>query len=798
MHFHEDDDVEEMHEVKPSFALDDAPRGGRRDDSEIPATEDAAGLAGNSRFFNDEEKPTDAVDDRSNRLRRESLLPMNFVLDQLRLEVDRSDLYVDLIIFIPFLVLFIVLFQMDRDVEKNFYVMNAIRSQYQNTEFPQNQYKLDIFRQEMSQGLRLWVELDKHYFDIGNQGDWGSFLTDVIVNTTWDCSNMSVKHPGLWAARGQMLLIGALRLRTLRNRIDSCAVDTHLYPSNLSAMPRSCFATNFDRSNEDRSQLCPSVSDPINTSNPYLFTYYGADEVPGISILGNLDTIYPNGGHIFQLPFNDYSCGDAFAAANQAVNNPCAFADNWGTRFIAIEFFIYTPHSDTFHSVKYFSEVTASGWWWNNFQLRSFSVYSPKDQPQLTFAGIFFVFILYYVFSFVYQAIVAAKEKRLMVHILQLWTFFEAANLACFMATFIIHFIWVTKSLAAAESVKFPFAQTYPDHLDVIQALYYTVVVVNCVNTIITFLKLLKYVRLNAQFGVITRTLAAAAQGLVGVLVLFGFVVTSYAIAGWSLFGINMPEFRNIGTAFSSLLRLLVGESKYDDMKAVNRFLAGAYFWSFLILALYLLLNSIIAILSDTFAKISGRAVTMSMNEAIVRKIQFFRLYLKPSNLFRIARGIVTRNSESKYILRVIEQLQHVAENEEAAIAEQRIQRKKMRAGNIDGAAAWPFDPVLDDDEPIIVHMKFADFLTWVDPELYQGLTQLYFEYTWDDLINEYDDYKKASEEVDRKQMMTMVEAGVMRVVANDLTKVDQLDHVLETLESHVEAMIEAVVATRH
>ena len=46
--------------------------------------------------------------------------------------------------------------------------------------------------------------------------------------------------------------------------------------------------------------------------------------------------------------------------------------------------------------------------------------------------------------------------------------------------------------------------------------------------------------------------------------------------------------------------------------------------------------------------------------------------------------------------------------------------------------------------------------------------------------------------------MMTMVEAGVMRVVANDLTKVDQLDHVLETLESHVEAMIEAVVATRH
>jgi hypothetical protein len=793
------DEVGEEMEVKPSFALDD------RSFAPEAAKDGSGQTAGGSRFLQDDADPQQsdllgdngsALDERSNRLRRESLLPVSFVLDQLRLEVERSDLYVDMIIFLPFLILFITLFQIERNVEQNFYVMNAIRSQYQQTEFPGVAARMDTFRQEVTTGLRLWVELDLHYADIGNQGDWGDFLNDAVIATTWDCvGDTAATHEGLYAARGQMLLVGAMRLRTLRNNPRSCGVFKDIYSMNASVIPQTCYAIDFDKNSEDRNQLCPDIRDPANASEP-LIRYRSANEIPGIPILGNLNQLYPSRGHVVEIPFNSYSCDQAAAIGALVTSGICTFADNWATRFIVLEMFLYTPSTDSFHSVKYYSEVTASGYWWNSFQLRSFGVYSELNQSNLIFGCFFFAFIVYYLFSLFYQSVVAIKEKRFLKHIFQLWTFFEVANLAFFMTTFIIKFIWVKKSLAAADALRFPFPQQYPDHLDVIQTLDYTVIVINCVNTIITFLKLLKYVRLSAQLGVITRTLAACTQSMMGVLVLFGFVVLSYAIAGWSLFGINMAEFRDIGTSFSSLLQLLVGANMYDGMKEVNRFLAGAFYWSYLILALYLLLNFIIAILSEAFAKISGRAVAMSLDEMLVRKLQFFRMYLLPRNLLRIARGVFSRKTESSYILRVVEQLANVAENEETAIAEQRVQRKKMRAQNIDGAAAWPFDPVLDDDDQIVVYMRFADLLTWIEPDCYEGLSQLYFEYTWDELINEYDDFKKASEQVDSKQMMQMVEAGVMRVVANDLAKVDQLDHVLETLESHVEAMIEAVVAT--
>lgn len=810
MDFQQNETGEEMEEVRPSFALDYDESG--HDDGQpknkTAAVEKNLGggeeTAANRFFIDDEPHQSDgdgmsAVDERSNRLRRESLLPVSFVLDQLRLEIERGRLSLDLIVFIPFLVLFIVFIQMDRQVEENFFVMNALRQQYLRTEFPSVDSRLDTFRQEMTMGLRLFVELDMTYADIGNAGDWGDFFQTAVVDSTWNCrGNVDAINPALYAARGQMLAIGAMRIRTLRNNPRSCGVYKDLYPKNASKMPQTCYAVDFHAYSEDREQLCPTITNPNNASEP-LIRYYDGDSVPGIPILGNLNILYPNGGHIVEFPFNNMSCAMAQTVADSLLSDACTFVDDWATRFVVTEMFFYSPNTDKFQSLKFYSEPTSGGFWWHSLQFRSFGVYSSiQDESNFILGCFVFAFVVYYLFSLIYQTVQAIREKMFVQHVLQLWTFFEFANLGFFMATFMIKFIWVSKSKEASKEIRFPFQQRYPDHLDAIQTLDYTIVVINCVNTMLTFLKLLKYVRLNAQLGVISRTLAACAGAMVGVLILFGFVVLSYAIAAWSLFGINMPEFRDIGTSFSSLLLLLIGLSLYEQMKDVNRFLAGAFFWSYLILALYLLLNFIIAILSESFEKISGRSVATSMDEILVRKMQYLRLYLLPSNVLRILKGIVTRKTETSYILRMVEQLGNVAENEETAIAEQRVQRKKMRAQSIDGAAAWPFDPVLDDDDSIVVYMRYADLLTWIDPEVYNGLSQLYFDYTWDDLINEYDDFKKASEEVDSKQMMNMVEAGVLRVVANDLVKVDQLDHVLATLESHVDAMIEAVVATGH
>lgn len=763
---------------------------------------------GGRQFAAVEAGENDAADreDRVGQLRRETQIPMNFVIERLQQKLDGSELYLDLLIFVPFLIMFVFFFMSGRDTEANFYVMQGIRNQYQATEYPSNAYKMAMFRQQMAQGMRLWVELDKGYFDMGNQGDYQSYLTDAFIPTTYNCGEGQEEtyptNAAFRSVRGQTLLLGATRFRTIRARINSCEVDKGLYPKNRSLFPGTCYAIGFDGDVEDTGPFCTDQKD-LN-GNP-LFVYRGCSSVPGVPLVG-YNGVYHCGGYMFEIPFNQ-SCKNAMEIANQAMgNDQCTFNDQWGTRLMVTEFFAYSPLTDSFHSIKLFQEVDASGWWRMNFLLRSFQVWSPKMVPQLVFELFFLLFVLYYWVVYVYNLVKAYQSSETLSYLLAMWNVLELANLVCFMVVFGVRFTWIAKSREA--NIQFPLPNTYPKNLDALQTLYDMQVMANSVNTLLTFLKVLKYVRLSSMLGILTRTLAMCQQSIAGVLVLFALVVLSYAIAGWSLFGVNMEEYRTLGIAIASSLQVLVGDSNYEDMRRTNRFLAGLYFWSYLILGLFLLLNFIIAILSDSFAKVSGRAFAQSFEELLIRFVQNMQAFLVPSNVKRIVRGLCSGNSEPKLIRQVISQLEERKKVEEGILQTQRDEKLKqlqeMEAASADPNAQnkdtifqnkeqFQYDPMLDGDEEIIVNMRHADLEAFVDPQTFDLLTQHFFDYTWDEMMNDYDDAKKTSEEVDKRLMFDKVSNGVMRVVGDDLQKIEQLDEVLTTLEKHVREMIETI-----
>ena len=80
----------------------------------------------------------------------------------------------------------------------------------------------------------------------------------------------------------------------------------------------------------------------------------------------------------------------------------------------------------------------------------------------------------------------------------------------------------------------------------------------NAVNTILTCLKILKFVRLNDQLNILTRTLRAAQHNIIGILTIFLIVLTAYALTGNLLFGNGLEEYKDFSTSFSTLLRLLL------------------------------------------------------------------------------------------------------------------------------------------------------------------------------------------------------------------------------------------------
>ncbi|CUG86210.1 Hypothetical protein, putative [Bodo saltans] len=181
------------------------------------------------------------------------------------------------------------------------------------------------------------------------------------------------------------------------------------------------------------------------------------------------------------------------------------------------------------------------------------------------------------------------------------------------------------------------------------------------------------------------------------------------------------------------------------------------------------------------------------MEELLLRYYQNMKAFLRPDNIKRIFKGIASGNSEPKLIRSLMRQLEERLKLEEDILNRERAERRRIASEADEASKMYDYDPTLDDDEDIVVHMKHEEFEAWVDPTTYQLLSAHFFDYTWDEMMNEFDDAKKSSEEVDKRMMFDKVESGVKKVVGEELVKVDQLDEVMRTLEAQVREMIENV-----
>jgi hypothetical protein len=717
-------------------------------------------------------------------LRRDTGVPLSFVIKKLEVYIDSNELTSQLIIFIPFLLCFVFWFLADRNIEQNYYVLKGVRDRILNTEYPNVQWQLDSFKEQVLNGQRLFVELDKNYDGLGNDGDWGDWFRDVIVTTTFDCRNPDTSHV-LLAPSGQNYHIGAFRFRTQRMPQYSCKVKEVLYPSNQSLFPRTCYDSMSDA--ELKGIWC-NHTDPL--TNKPMWVYRSCSEVPGAPLVA-LENTYHCGGFIFEIPFTA-TCNEAMQYYDIAVNSDCPFVDNWGTRLVVIEFFLYTPQTDTFHGVKLFTEILPGGFWIDQTMFRSFQLWTVKP-INLTLDVVVILFVLYYWVRFFADLVVYYRQQgKILAFFVEFWNILELANLITFVAMFIIRFIWMGTSNSARKELQFPFQPSYPRYLDRLMYLYYAQVYSNSVNTILTFLKFLKYVRLNERLNVLTRTIAECQQSIVGVLVLFVCVILGYGITAWGLFGINMDGYRNLGVSMSTLVRILVGDMDYEAMRNENRFLAGAFFWTFVILGLFLLLNFLIAIISEAFAKVSGKAFSQDFDEIVVRWWQQTKAQLAPHNVKRQISNWIAGKSELTMLRQAVKDLkvqltEEIEKEKQAREIRNAALRAKHSGEDVDGILD------LEDTEEISVLMHRPHWRSWVSSDVYETLGEYYFDYTWEDMLNDYDDARKSSEEVDKRHMFVTVLQGVEKVVGEEIQKVDKLDQMLTQLETETTKLISAL-----
>merc|ERR1712146_574034 len=98
-----------------------------------------------------------------------------------------------------------------------------------------------------------------------------------------------------------------------------------------------------------------------------------------------------------------------------------------------------------------------------------------------------------------------------------------------------------------------------------------------------------------------------------------------------------------------------------------------------------------------------------------------------------------------------------------------------------------------DDDEELQVMVRFDDLPLLMSDEVYNDLSEHYWTYTWEGLMNEFDDARKSNEEVTKRRMAETVQLGVEKVLGDDLAKISQLHEALEEAEIEVRHMLQAL-----
>jgi hypothetical protein len=437
--------------------------------------------------------------------------------------------------------------------------------------------------------------------------------------------------------RGQLIPVGALRFRAQLVRNDSCTVAENSRGSaffdattNTTQEPvSSCYAGKVESDTELRVSPRCYKTDPLNPTGYPMFAYKQCSLIGGIPTTTELGT-YHCGGYTYDVPFN-LTCTDALRVAYQLMEPSCPFVDVTATRFFVMEYFVYIPQFDAFASVKHVLEQTGGGAWIPSDQFRIFAVLGRTRVTVVVLDFFFLAYVLYYIVRFfVNWRAFYKSEGRFLRYLLGLWALLELVNVTTYVAVFVLRWMWWGYSIQVQARLPL---EVYPDDFERLLFTFSSMRYAMAFNFILTFLKMLKFLKISDRLAIVGITFQKAQGDVFGLLSLFIVVNLGYAVAGNTLFGSQMWEFASLDRSFSTLMFMLLGELDYSGMKIVNPSLAGFFFWSYLILSFFLILNFIVAVIGDSFAAAGEEQFVAPMADAIAVTFSNAVWTLRPSTI---------------------------------------------------------------------------------------------------------------------------------------------------------------------
>jgi hypothetical protein len=111
-----------------------------------------------------------------------------------------------------------------------------------------------------------------------------------------------------------------------------------------------------------------------------------------------------------------------------------------------------------------------------------------------------------------------------------------------------------------------------------------------------------RYLSFDKRLGIVTATIKESLGSLLPVLLIFMVVMFAYAVLGTVMYGAHLSDWSNVGKSVAQLFLLILGEfGSYFEILQINPVLSAVFFWSYIIIALFLLFNMVLAVIFTVY-----------------------------------------------------------------------------------------------------------------------------------------------------------------------------------------------------
>tara|TARA_A100000164_G_scaffold359817_1_gene372874 strand:- start:878 stop:1795 length:918 start_codon:yes stop_codon:yes gene_type:complete len=160
--------------------------------------------------------------------------------------------------------------------------------------------------------------------------------------------------------------------------------------------------------------------------------------------------------------------------------------------------------------------------------------------------------------------------------------------------------------------------------------LFYQINVLSAFCSLVSFIKVFKYLRLNRRLKLLWDTLSSAFADLFSMMIVSLLIISGFALTGNLIFGQTLREFKSYSSSVSMLLRSLLGDFDYRRMVEVCPNIAPVFFVLYIFIVFFVITNMFVAVVCEYFQKVNEFSKEIEKNKKCIIVTNYFEsLYIK-------------------------------------------------------------------------------------------------------------------------------------------------------------------------